>query len=274
MDSTAPPSSRFRLGVPGMSDFTGLVAAVTGGASGIGAATVALLSARGAAVASLDVSIAESAAAAPSAGEVHSFACDVRDAASVDAAIAAVVAAYGRLDVLVNNAGIGAVGDVTANSDDEWLRVFDVNVFGMARASRAAVPHLRLSPSAAIVNVCSIVAQVGLPQRAVYAASKGAVAALTLAMAADHVADGIRVNAVIPGTAETPWVVRLLDAADDPVAARAALEGRQPMGRLVTADEVAHAITYLASPLASSTTGVLLPVDGGVIGVRIPPRQS
>ncbi|HET6529428.1 MAG TPA: SDR family oxidoreductase [Actinoplanes sp.] len=241
-----------------MSDFTGLVAAVTGGASGIGAATAAVLESRGATVAVLDLS--------------GPIVCDVRDAASVDAAIGSVVDRHGRLDILINNAGIGAVGDVAANSDDEWRNVFEVNVFGMARVSRAALPHLRRSPSAAIVNTCSIVALAGFPQRVVYAASKGAVAALTLAMAADHVVDGIRVNAVIPGTADTPWVGRLLAAADDPDAARAALMARQPMGRLVTAEEVAQAITYLASPLSSSTTGTLLPVDAGVVGVRVPPR--
>jgi 2-keto-3-deoxy-L-fuconate dehydrogenase len=242
-----------------MTDFEGLVAVVTGGASGIGAATAALLTARGATVASLDLA------------EDATFPCDVRDPESVDAAVAAVIATHGRLDVLINNAGIGAAGDVAANSDEEWLNVFNVNVFGVARVSRAALPHLRRSPSAAIVNTCSIVALVGLPQRVVYSASKGAVGALTLAMAADHVADGIRVNAVIPGTADTPWVGRLLDAADDPDAARAALVARQPMGRLVTAEEVAHAIAYLASPLSSSTTGTLLPVDAGVVGVRVPP---
>jgi 2-keto-3-deoxy-L-fuconate dehydrogenase len=241
-----------------MSDFTGLVAAVTGGASGIGAATVALLQSRGATVASLDLN------AEPS--------CDVGDRASVDAAITAVLDRHGRLDVLVNNAGIGAVGDVAANDDAEWHRVLDVNVVGIARVSAAALPHLRRSEHAAIVNTCSVVAQVGLPQRALYSASKGAVAALTLAMAADHLADGIRVNAVVPGTADTPWVGRLLDAADDPAAAAAALRARQPMGRLVTADEVAHAIAYLASPSSGSTTGTLLPVDGGLTGVRLPPR--
>jgi 2-keto-3-deoxy-L-fuconate dehydrogenase len=239
-----------------VSDFDGLVAAVTGGASGIGKATASLLESRGATVAVLDLATG----------------CDVGDAASVDAAVAALIDRHGRLDVLVNNAGIGAVGDVSANSDEEWQRVFNINVIGIARVTRAALPHLRRSPSAAIVNTCSIAGVAGLPQRALYSASKGAVAALTLAMAADHVREGIRVNAVTPGTADTPWVGRLLAAADDPAAAGAALRARQPMGRLVSADEVAHAIVYLASPLSASTTGTLLAVDGGVIGLRLPPR--
>ena len=132
------------------------------------------------------------------------------------AAIARVVEAFGGIDILVNNAGIGSIGDIAANDDAEWHRVFDVNVVGIARVTRAALPHLRASAHPAIVNTCSVVASVGVPQRAVYSASKGAVAALTLAMAADHVREGIRVNAVMPGTADTPWIGRLLDQAVDP----------------------------------------------------------
>jgi NAD(P)-dependent dehydrogenase (short-subunit alcohol dehydrogenase family) len=172
------------------------------------------------------------------------------------------------LDILVNNAGIGAQGDVTVNGDDEWHRVFDVNVVGMVRLARAALPHLKNSPSAAIVNTCSIAAWAGLPSRALYSATKGAVLSLTLAMATDHLPDRIRVNCVCPGTADTPWVGRLLDSATDPAAERAALAARQPMGRLVTADEVANAIVYLASPLSASTTGTALAVDGGMYGLR------
>ena len=241
-----------------MSDFDGLDAIVTGGASGIGQATAEVLESRGATVAILDLATG----------------CDVGDTASVNAAVASVVDRHGRLDILINNAGIGAAGDVTVNDDAEWHHVLNINVVGIARVSRAALPHLRRSPSAAIVNTCSIVGVAGLPQRALYGASKGAVAALTLAMAADHVAEGVRVNAVLPGTADTPWVGRLLAAADDPDAAAAALRARQPMGRLVTAAEVAHAIAYLASPLSSSTTGTLLAVDGGVIGLRLPSRST
>lgn len=249
-----------------MTDFEGLVAVVTGGASGIGLATARLLSSRGATVACLDLN--------PRVDEpLHGFRADVSDDGSVRAAIDAVVAEFGRLDVVVNNAGIGAQGDVAANPDDEWRRVWDVNVGGIVRVTRAALPHLRRSPAAAVVNTGSIAAWAGLPQRALYSATKGAVHALTLAMAADHVREGIRVNAVAPGTADTPWVGRLLDSAPDPDAERAALEARQPHGRLVSADEVAGAIAYLASPLSGSTAGTVLAVDGGMHGLRLRPKS-
>jgi 2-keto-3-deoxy-L-fuconate dehydrogenase len=172
--------------------------------------------------------------------------------------------------VVVNNAGVGAAGTIEANPTEEWQRVYAVNVLGIVHVSRAALPHLRASRSAAIVNTCSIAATAGLPQRALYSATKGAVQSLTLAMAADHLHEGIRVNCVNPGTADTPWVARLLDAAADPAAERAALEARQPMGRLVSAEEVAQAIAYLASPAASATTGTIVPVDGGMQGLRLP----
>ncbi len=246
-----------------MPEFDNLIAIVTGGASGIGAATAELLVARGAGVAVLDRTIdglSES---------VYGVVCDVTDTAHVDAAIADVVAHFGSLDVVVNNAGIGAAGNVAANDDEEWHRVLDVNVVGLARVSRAALPFLRRSTHAAIVNTCSVVALVGVTNRALYSASKGAVAALTLAMAADHVSEGIRVNAVLPGTADTPWVGRLLDAAPDRDAAAQALRARQPTGRLVSAEEIAHAIVYLASPASGSTTGTLLTVDGGMTGLRL-----
>ena len=246
-----------------MTEFDGLVAVVTGGASGIGAATAALLVERGARVAVLDRALD----GVPDG--CFGVVCDVTDTPGVNAAVAAVVAHFGSLDIVINNAGIGAAGDIAANDDDEWHRVLDVNVVGLARVSRAALPHLRVSAHAAIVNTCSVAGILGLPNRALYSASKGAVAAVTVAMAADHVREGIRVNAVTPGTADTPWVGRLLDAAEDPDAAATALRARQPLGRLITAAEIAHAIAYLASPLSSSTTGTLLAVDGGMGGIRV-----
>jgi NAD(P)-dependent dehydrogenase (short-subunit alcohol dehydrogenase family) len=249
----------------GLRDLEGLGALVTGGASGIGLATARLLSARGARVAVLDL--------APDGlpEQLMAFKADVSDDGSTRAAVGAAAEELGGLDILVNNAGIGAAGTVEDNPDEQWHRVLDVNVLGMVRTTRAALAHLRRSAHPAIVNTCSIAATAGLPQRALYSASKGAVLSLTLAMAADHVREGIRVNCVNPGTADTPWVARLLDAADDPEEERAALNARQPMGRLVTADEVAAAIVYLASPAAASVTGTALAVDGGMAGLRLRP---
>ncbi|GHJ42111.1 SDR family NAD(P)-dependent oxidoreductase [Streptomyces sp. TS71-3] len=253
-------------------EFAGLKALVTGGASGIGRATAELLAARGARVAVLDLDPGDlDGGSRPLLG----YRADVTDDASVRAGVTAATAALGGLDILVNNAGIGARGTVEDNDDDEWRRVLDVNVLGIVRTTRAALPHLRrgaeVGRSAAIVNTCSIAGTAGLPQRALYSASKGAVYSLTLAMAADHVREGVRVNCVTPGTVDTPWVGRLLDAADDPAAERAALEARQPTGRLVSADEVAAAIAYLASPLSGATTGTALAVDGGMQGLRLRP---
>jgi 2-keto-3-deoxy-L-fuconate dehydrogenase len=255
-------------------EFAGLTALVTGGASGIGLATARLLAARGARVAVLDRVKPE-----PDPDhDLYPVVADVTDDAAVRAAVAEAAQALGQLDILVNNAGIGAAGTVADNDDAEWHHVLDVNVLGIVRTTRAALPLLRHAArtrhQAAIVNTCSIAATAGLPQRALYSASKGAVYALTLAMAADYVAEHIRVNCVNPGTADTPWVARLLDAAPDPAAERAALNARQPIGRLVTADEVAAAIAYLASPLAGATTGTALAVDGGMAGLRVRPRTS
>jgi 2-keto-3-deoxy-L-fuconate dehydrogenase len=249
-----------------MADFDGLRAIVTGGASGIGLATARFLAERGAQVACLDLRVDD--LPAPLLG----FIADVSDDGGVRAAVAAAAHRLGGLDILVNNAGIGAIGTVETNSDDEWHRVLDVNVVGLVRVSRAALPYLRDSPHAAIVNTGSIAAHAGLPGRALYTASKGAVQALTAAMAADHVHEGIRVCCVNPGTVDTPWVRRLLAQADDPAAELAALQARQPNGRLVSADEVAAAIGYLASPLAGATTGTVLAVDGGMHGLRLRPR--
>ncbi len=256
-------------------EFTGQAALVTGGASGIGLATARYFADRGTRVAVLD---RDPPPADPAATPLWSVIADVTDDAAVRDAVAAAAGQLGGLDVLVNNAGIGAIGTVEDNSDDEWRRVIDVNVLGIVRASRAALPHLRRAAQqrgqAAIVNTCSVAALAGLPQRALYSATKGAVYSLTLAMAADCVADRIRVNCVAPGTADTPWIARLLDASADPAAERAALAARQPMGRLVSADEVAAAIGYLASPAAGAVTGTALAVDGGMSGLRLrPPRE-
>ena len=254
-------------------ELDGLVAAVTGGGSGIGAAVVRLLQAEGARVAVLDLDPGDLAPEDATAGRL-ALRTDVTDDGSVRAAVDRLLAEWGRLDVLVNCAGIGAQGTVADNDDAEWRQVRDVTVRGGVRPTRAALPALRRSPNAAVVTIGSIVATAGLPQRALYSASKGAVLALTRAMAADHLAEGIRVNCVNPGTADTPWIGRLLERSDDPAAERAALAARQPHGRLVTPEEVAGAVAYLASPRSGSTTGTAIAVDGGMQDLRLRPRPT
>ncbi len=240
---------------------------ITGGSSGIGLATGHRFLERGARVVSLDLKRSD---------DVEGIAwecCDVADDASVRAAVSAAVASLGGLDVLVNNAGIGMQGSVDENPDiaeTEWRHLFEVNVLGTMRVTRACLPALRLSSHAAIVNLASFVAQTGAPRRAAYGASKGAIFALTKALAADHLREGIRVNSVSPGTVDTPWIERLIDATGDPRAERAAVVARQPHGRLVTPREVAAAICYLAGPDAGSTTGADLVIDGGILGTRVP----
>ena len=241
-------------------EFAGLKAVVTGAGSGIGLATAKMLAAGGAHVYGLDI------AEGGLAGTAEWLSCDVGDDASVAAAFSKILA----LDIVINGAAISAVGNVEANTSDEWARVMNINVTGIARVCRHALPLLRKSKSPSITNVCSVAATAGIPKRALYSATKGAVLSLTMAMANDYVAEGIRVNCVNPGTADTPWVQRLLAQAADPAAEKKALEARQPMGRLVSADEVARALCFLASPLQGAITATSLEVDGGMQGLRIP----
>jgi NAD(P)-dependent dehydrogenase (short-subunit alcohol dehydrogenase family) len=245
-------------------DFAGLTAVVTGAGSGIGLEVAKGLKAQGATVFGLDIQ----------EGAMNEYAqyvqCDVGSLESVKSAFAQIAAKTSVIDVLVNNAGVGAIGTVEDATEDEWVRVLNINVIGIGRVSAAAMPQLKQSKCAAIVNTCSLVATAGVPKRAVYGASKGAVYALTLAMAADGLADGVRVNCVNPGTSDTPWVKNLLAKANDPDKELAALQARQPLGRLVSPVEVASAIIYLANPAQASTTGTAIAVDGGMQGLRIP----
>ena len=245
-------------------EFAGLTAIITGGGSGIGLAVAKGLKERGATVFGFDINQGEMA---PFATFIR---CDIADAQSVESAFAEFKKASNKLDILINNAGIGSLTTVEKESDENWHKVLNVNVVGTARVSRSAIPLLRESKSAAIVNTASIAGTDGIPNRAAYSASKGAVLALTLAMATDHLADGIRVNAVNPATTDTPWVKRLLDQSPDAKAARSALEARQPMGRLVSPAEIASAIIFLASPLQASVTGTTISIDGGMHSLRIP----
>lgn len=249
-----------------MNRFAGKKAIVTGGASGIGLAIATALLDEGAEVASLDLvlEIPDS--------RIKPFRADVTDRESVDGAVGIAAKALGGIDILINSAGISSIGTVEETADAEWGRVLDVNVTGTARASAAALPWLRESNSAVIVNLCSIAALNGLPRRALYSASKGAVLSLTYAMATDHIREGVRVNCVSPGTVWTPFVDRFLKTFENPVAERAELDARQATGRMVTTQEVASAVLYLASPDSGSTTGTALEVDGGVTHLRM--RQA
>ena len=245
-------------------DFAGLTAIVTGAGSGIGLEVARKLNDQGAKVFGFDLRAGD-------LQEVATFIeCDISNPESVKKAFAEFATQSKTLDILINNAGIGAIGTVEQATEDDWHRVFNVNVFGTGRMSAAAMPYLKVSQHAAIVNTCSLVATAGVPNRAVYGASKGAIYALTLAMAVDGLAEGIRVNCVNPGTADTPWIKNLLSKAADPDKEYAALNARQPIGRLVSPVEVASAIVYLANPTQASTTGTALAVDGGVQGVRVP----
>jgi NAD(P)-dependent dehydrogenase (short-subunit alcohol dehydrogenase family) len=211
------------------SDFQGLRAVVTGAGSGIGLEVAQLLASQGATVCGLDLNEGNFT------GVGSYVSCDVASEASVTAAAAEVATVFGGgLDILINNAGIGAIGSVVEASPDDWEKVFSVNVFGTARVVRHLHPLLIKGTNPVIVNTCSVSAPVGIPKRAVYSASKGALESLTRAMAADFLDDNIRVNGVNPGTADTPWVQRLLAQTADPAGERARLEARQPIGRLVS----------------------------------------
>lgn len=246
-----------------MKEFENLVVVITGGCSGIGLATAEHFHNLNSNVVVLDREISNCSE------DFFAIRADVTSQESVSNAMAEIEMKFGRIDVLVNNAGISAVGTVEDFSSDSWSRVLDVNVLGVARVSAAALPLLRLSKTPAIVNLCSIAALNGLPQRAAYSASKGAVLSLTYAMATDFIAEGIRVNCVTPGTVQTDFVENMLQGFSDPDRERAALNARQATGRMVTPQEVAGAISYLASPLSGSTTGTSLEVDGGVTHLRV-----
>lgn len=245
-------------------DFQGLTAVVTGAGSGIGLAVSKKLKASGATVVGLDLNAGEFQ------GVGSWIKCDIGSDESVGLAFAEISKSIRVIDILINNAGIGAIGTVESSSTEEWNKVLNVNVVGTSRVSAAALPYLRKSSHAVIVNTCSVVANFGFPKRSIYSASKGALLALTLSMASDFVKENIRVNGVNPGTTDTPWVGQLLSQAENPSQERAALEARQPIGRLITPDEVANAIFYLAHPEQKSTTGTILAVDSGLHSLYIP----
>ena len=246
----------------------GKTALITGGGSGIGRAMARAFAAEGARVFAADQrgGDAEETAreVAQAGGEAAAFEADVSSSVQVQAMVAACIERFGRIDVLCNNAGIGSTQTVVDTPDDLWEAVFAVNVRGTFLCSKVTIPHMIEAGGGVIVNTASVAGLVGLKNRAAYCASKGAVVSLTRAMAVDHVQQKIRCNCICPGTVDSPWVGRLLEASPDPVAERAALVARQPMGRLGTPEEVARAAVYLASDDADFVTGSALVIDGGL----------
>jgi NAD(P)-dependent dehydrogenase (short-subunit alcohol dehydrogenase family) len=240
-------------------DFQGQTAVVTGASSGIGLEVVRKLRDAGAAVFAVDI-----ARAREEIDGVGHLVANVAVPADVEGVIRTAVDETGRLDILCNNAGIGSTMDVVDCTHEEWDRVFAVNVRGVFLGTKYAVPHM-LERGGVIVNTASAAGLIGLPNRAAYCASKGAVIALTRQVAVQYAAQGIRCNCICPGTVDSPWVGRLMAETDDPQATREALIARQPMRRLGTPAEIADAICYLASPVSAFMTGSSLVIDGGIV---------
>jgi NAD(P)-dependent dehydrogenase (short-subunit alcohol dehydrogenase family) len=242
-----------------MGRFTGRTVLITGAGSGIGFEMARQFLAEGAIVYAADVN--------PDGAPAESIKLivDVTDPASFEAAIERVIDYHGHLDVLCNNAGLASTTNPVDCTVEEWDRTFAVNTRGVFLGTKYALPHMLAAGVGAIVNTASVAGQVGLKDRAAYCASKGAVIAFTRQVAVQYAGTGVRANCICPGTVDSPWVGRLLDAADDPVSARAGLVARQPMGRLGTPVEVATAALYLASDDASFMTGSELVIDGGLL---------
>jgi NAD(P)-dependent dehydrogenase (short-subunit alcohol dehydrogenase family) len=247
----------------------GKVAVVTGGASGIGRATAGALAAEGARVAIADVDEAGgervAAAVREAGGDAFFRRTDVRSMAEVEAVVAAAADRHGRLDVLVNNAAVAVPGSAGEVAEADWARVLDVNLSGVWRGMRAAIPRMLAQGGGSIVNLGSVQGHVGFVGWAAYAAAKGGIDALTRQAAVEYAPLGIRVNAVVPGTIMTEMNEAIMRASPDPDAVMAGWLAMHPMGRIGQPAEVAAAIVFLASDDASFITGESLRVDGGMV---------
>lgn len=239
--------------------FATKVAVVTGAASGIGYETAALLASEGAKVFAVDLDPASSPPAC------HQISVDVSDPGAVHDMVETAMKVAGRIDILINNAGIGSTADPLSCTVEEWDRVFSVNARGVFLGIQHVLPHMLDRREGVIVNTASVAGLIGLRDRTAYCASKGAVVSLTKQVAVQYAGSGVRCNCVCPGTVDSPWVGRLLEATADPIAMRASLVERQPLGRLGTPVEIAKAIAYLASDDASFITGSCLIIDGGIL---------
>ena len=234
----------------------GRIAIITGGGSGIGHATAKVFAAEGAIVVVADKNLAAAkAVAAEIGGGASAVEVDVAKSASVKALVDGTVARHGRIDILFNNAGYGITGNVVETGRRRsWNALMAVNINGVFFGCKYAIPHMIREGGGAIVNTASTTSRVGIKDRAAYVTSKGAVAAMTRAMALDHVEHNIRVNCVAPGTIESPYFAKIFAESADPKALRGALE-RQPMMRLGQPEEIAKAVLFLASDDASFCTG-------------------
>jgi NAD(P)-dependent dehydrogenase (short-subunit alcohol dehydrogenase family) len=250
-------------------DFTGKAAIVTGGAKGIGEATVRKLAAIGAAVAILDIdrSAGETTAAsiAKSGATCDFFPCNVSVSAEVSQAVDAAASKYGGIDVLVSNAGIQLYGDAVTTTEEEWDRLMSINLKGCFLASKFAVPHMLGRGGGAIVIVGSVQSMTAISNSIAYVASKHGLLGLTRAMSLDYAQKGIRVNCVCPGAIDTPMLRWAASLSNDPEKVIETCNRMHPLGRVGKAEEVADAIVYLASPMASFITGAALIVDGGML---------
>jgi len=246
-----------------MSSLAGTVAVVTGAGSGIGRATASLLAEQGSQVVAADINLtAAQETVATSSGDAIAAEVDVRDEASVQGLLDQAARSFGReAGVLANIAGIGSTTRATDTDLTTWEDVFAVNARGVFLCCKHAIPRMAASGGGSVVNMASVAGMIGLRNRAAYCASKGAVIALTRALAVDHVGERVRVNCICPGTVDSPWLQRLIEGAGE---SRADLVQRQPMGRLGTPEEIAKLVVYLASEDSAFMTGSAVVIDGGL----------
>jgi NAD(P)-dependent dehydrogenase (short-subunit alcohol dehydrogenase family) len=249
------------------SKLEGKVSLVTGAGSGIGRAICMVFARSGARILAADLNADTAAETADmvtaAGGEAASHAVNVAESTHVHATVEDCVRCFGRVDVLCNNAGIGSTQSVVDTPEAVWDDVFAVNAKGTFLFCKYSIPHMLRGGGGVIVNTASVAGLIGMRNRAAYCAAKAAVISLTRSIAVDYATAAIRCNCICPGTVDSPWVERLLATAPDPAAERAALQARQPVGRLGTPDEIARAALYLASDDAAFVTGSSLVIDGG-----------